>query len=234
MPQRGFMSLLSYFIKPTDNARASKTPDQGTTTISAPPPPPPSKLQQTIGDVLPSTGVAAVDQKFIAHFTDVMSKSDQSGPDFFEFMQSLNNMEKLGFTEDKAYQAAWAGFAALVRNADPSILDTSAQKYITALQKDKEDFNAEVQNALVNDLGDLKKKITTLESQSKDSADQILKLQAQISANNDTVAKLNGQISEKTIKITNGQKSYAVTFDAFLNRINDTLSKTKQYIGGNN
>ncbi|WP_420154262.1 hypothetical protein [Siphonobacter sp.] len=176
------------------------------------------------------TPSGTTDAKFIDHFASVLEKNNLPGPDYFEFRATLKNLTNLGLSEEQQFQAAWASFKALSGGTDPSGLVTTANQYLSVLQKDREAFLKSVDLAVTEKVGGLQNEQKTLEQQNEALAKQILDIQNQINANKERLTRISGEVDEQSGKLTQNRANYEATFQQFTEQIkNDTL-KIGQYL----
>lgn len=172
----------------------------------------------------------AVDEKFIDHFVNLLEKANLQGPDYFEYRETLKNLEGLGLSEDKRYQAAWASFKAMSNSTDYSVLTNTANQYVTMLDTDRQHFLKDVENAITEKVGGLKNEVLRMQQENEAIAKQILALQQKVEANKTQITKLTGDIGEQSAKITTNKNNYEVTYSSFVEQIKSDISKIQQYI----
>lgn len=194
----------------------------GTSTVAVPTVDVPARPQ--IADV------GSVDKKFIDHFITLLEKANLQGPDYFEYRETLKNLEGLGLSEDKRYQAAWASFKAMANSTDYSVLTNTANQYVTILDTDRQNFLKDVDHAITEKVGGLKTEVLRMQQENEAIAKQIVELQKKAETNKVQMAKLTDDIGEQSAKITTNKNNYEVTYSSFVEQIKGDISKIQQYI----
>ncbi len=177
-----------------------------------------------------NTDTGSIDKKFREHFVELIEKSNLKGPDYFEYMQSLKNLQGLGLSEDKLYQAAWASFKAMGGISELSVLTTTANQYIGLLDADREAFLKDVEKAINQRVGGLKNDLQKAQDDNKAFAQQIIDLQNKINENNQNITNITSDIAEQSNKITSNRNAYESTYQSFVTQIKGDLSKIGQYL----
>lgn len=215
--------ILGFFIKQENSQPVSTRPaePQGTAAPGQPTNEPPAKVTSSTGDV---------DIKFVKHFVDLFEKSNLPGPDYFEYKEALKNMEGLGLSEEKKFQAAWASFSAMSGIKDGSILITSASQYIEMLSKDHASFMKDADKAIEQRVGALNGELKKMQEDKALFTKQISELQDKINANTDRIGQISKEISEQSNRITENRSQFEITYNSFVNQIKSDLEKIKQFI----
>ena len=214
--------ILSFFIKENDespNPVVASPASDATQPSSAPAPP-----------VTSSTGTATVERKFVEHFADLLEKANLPGPDYFEFKQALKSMEALDLSEEKLFQAAWASFKAMGGVKDTAVLTTSAQQYLSILEKDRAAFLKDAEKAVNDRVGSLQQEQKKLEESIKSITQQIADLQKKLDENKTRLGQISGEITEQTAKINQNKENFEITYTGFTEQIKADLSQINQYL----
>ena len=217
--------LMSFFIEEdTQHTATTTTTTQNTSTgqISV-------AVQQTVA-VQNASKTGVVDKKFVEHFVELIEKSNIKGPDYFEYMQSLKNLQGLGLGEDKLYQAAWASFKAMGGITELAILTTTANQYIGILDTDRTAFLKDVERAIDERVGSLKADLQKTQEDNTTAAQQIIDLQNKINENNQKITKITNDIAEQSNKITSNRSNYELTYQSFVDQIKNDIAKIGQYL----
>jgi hypothetical protein len=218
--------LMSFFIEEqTQHTSTSTTTTQNTNTGQAS-----VQVQQTVA-VQNAANTGVVDKKFVDHFVELIDKSNLKGPDYFEYMQSLKNLQGLGLSEDKLYQAAWASFKAMGGITDLKVLTTTANQYVEILNTDRTAFLKDVERAIDERVGSLKTDLQKTQDDNTAAAQQIVDLQNKINENSQKIAKITNEIAEQSNKITVNKSNYEITYQSFVTQIQNDISKIGQYLG---
>ncbi|MCY7356996.1 MAG: hypothetical protein LH609_05915 [Rudanella sp.] len=188
---------------------------------SAPLPQAPGPTPQTPG---------TVDAKFAGHFTDVLTKANVQGPDYFEYRETLRHLADLGLPEDKRYQAAWASFRAMASGVSVQLLTGTANQYLTALSADRDLFLKSVETALNERVGGLQNEQKGILTDNEVATKQISELQKRINANNERLANIGGEITEQSTKLTQNRSNFEATYASFTEQIKNDVSKIQTYL----
>lgn len=181
--------------------------------------------------VTPAARTGAVDPKFVEHFSELLEKANLPGPDYFEFKQALKSMEGLGLSEEKQFQASWASFKAMASGVtDTSVLTNSANHYGNVLNKDRESFLKDVEQAVDDRIGSLMQESKKMQEATKTYAQQIVDLQTKIDNSNERLEKINGEVQEQTEKINVSRDSFDVTYQTMVDQINSDVEKINRYL----
>lgn len=170
------------------------------------------------------------DSKFLDHFAALLNKSNIPGPDYFEYKQVLKNMESLQLSEEKLFLAAWASFMAMGGVKETAILQSSGEQYLKILEGDRDSFLKDVEKAINERVGSLKKEQFNLEENNRRYADEIEKLQQKIEENKNRMGQISSEINEQTTKINQNKDGYETTFSSFTNQIRLDLEKINKYL----
>ncbi|REA64133.1 hypothetical protein DSL64_00840 [Dyadobacter luteus] len=169
-------------------------------------------------------------QKFIEHFVQLLEKANLPGPDYFEYKQALKSMDQLGLSEEKRFQAAWASFKAMANQSDTSILTTSANQYLAALDKDRAAFLKDAEKALNDRVGSLRDEHKKLQDGNTAMSQQIADLQKKIDDNNNRLGQISGEITEQSARINQNRDGFEQTYATFTEQIKTDLNHINTYL----
>ena len=188
---------------------------------------------ETLPDTLVpnAAGTGVVDRKFVDHFAGLLEKANLPGPDYFEYLQALKNMEGLGLEEEKRFLAAFATYKAMGGSPDPSLLINAANQYLTLLNEDKTGFLKDVNQAIDAKVNTLKNQLQQEQHAIKEATETILASNARIATSNENIARINGQIVEQSAKINHNKTNYEVTYASFVDQIQSDIQKIKHHLG---
>ena len=178
-----------------------------------------------------------VDESYINHLYDFMTKNNLPGPDYFEFANSLDEMttELEGASEEKIFQMTYK--VAYKQNLPvPTLLET-AQKYIQLFEQHKKEFDAYLVSESQKTIGIKTDEIIKLEKINNDSITKIEELKKQISllesqmdSNNLKIEDDNSTVEVETEKLNLKKSKFEKAFNIIITKINDDISKIKQYL----
>lgn len=166
-------------------------------------------------------GDTEIDPKVVEHIDKVFSDANIPGPDYFEFMQSLDEMESIIPDETSRYKAAYIPLSK--QGLTPEKLLSTAGQYVTILQKELTDFNDAAQRNLDSLVGNSEKEIETLTAQNEE-------LKAQLSKNEIQIQALASSVEADKQKAKHTTYSFNRTCEALLSQINEHIGKIKAYI----
>ena len=228
-----FKSLLGAFVQfdETEVVPPTVTPASGlasmpTTTKSYP------TISSNTSDTYQPTSnqSGVVDEKFAAYFEDELNKANIPGIDFFEFMKVWQGMSSIGLPEDKLYQASWEAYKASGGQQQKSYLTDTAQKYIDTLNADKTGFMAEIDRQINSNVGDMKSKMTQLQTDNDNIQTQINNLSRKQTENSNSVADLSSKISTEASRLNTSKANYEATLAQFINGIKKHVQSINTYI----
>lgn len=231
--------ILGFFVKDTEPTGPAQTGNPAPLNSGPPPAPGPGAQPQAMATDRPTSTPQAmgtqppsgsVDAKFAGHFTDVLTKANIQGPDYFEFRETLRNLADLGLPEDKRFQAAWASFRAIAGNVTVQHLTNTANQYLTALGTDRDLFLKSVETALSERVGGLQNEQKQLQADNEAIARQMAELQKRQTANNERLANIGGEIAEQTAKLTQNRNNFEATYASFTDQIKSDVSKIQTYL----
>ncbi len=186
---------------------------------------------QTAAPTVPNVaGTMNIDRKFVEHFVSLLEKANLPGPDYFEYKQALQNMEGLGLGEEKQFQAAWASFKAMGGAKETSILQSSANQYLSILDKDRSSFLKDVEKAIKDRVGALQDEQKRLEESNNSLAQQLADIQKKIDENKNRLGQISGEVAEQSSKINANKDSFEITYLSFVEQIKSDLNKINQYL----
>jgi gas vesicle protein len=213
--------ILSFFIK--ESEEPAKAVPVAKTAAEQP--------RQVATATVPNVaGTMNIDRKFVEHFVSLLEKANLPGPDYFEYKQALQSMEGLGLGEEKQFQAAWASFKAMGGAKETSILQTSAEQYLSILDKDRASFLKDVEKAIKERVGALQDEHKKLEESNASLAQQIADLQKKMEDNKNRLGQISGEVTEQSAKINANKDSFELTYLSFVEQIKSDLNKINQYL----
>lgn len=175
----------------------------------------------------PAPTSGQIDENMKQDLVTAIEKANIEGYDYFEFKETLFNMESLIPTEPERFKAAFAAVASMVTS--DRLIDT-AEHYINILKKKEEDFNAYAAQMK-------QQKVIRKEEEAKKADEEILKRE-------DTITKLNQEISElqdkkreaqqeaitENAKIQQVELNFKTTCEAIIKKIEADVKKIDTYL----
>jgi hypothetical protein len=176
----------------------------------------------------PSTVTSEDLQRFIAHFDDLLKKTNLPGPDYYEFAQVLESQAMSQFDEKTRIAASFASLVAQGLTKDRLI--SSASQYITVIQKDKDGFEGALKTKLQNEVNSRQTQIAKAQESIEQKTQQIQAITKSITEDQASIAKLNNEIAESSAVIQKNEGAYLTACDSFILKIQSNTNKIQQYL----
>ena len=186
----------------------------------------------SLGGGMPSIAPVAPAQdtsKFAQYFHDLLDKANLPRPDYFSFMDALQQMANLNIPEDAKYQAALATLKAIGLK-DPSSLVNSAQQYIQILETDKAEFVQKADDKSSGETSALQADIKKLESDNEEAKQQIEELQKQIMQNTQVAMQKRDQINERALHYSTSKQGYLSVCESIEGKIRGDVVRLQNFI----
>jgi hypothetical protein len=169
-----------------------------------------------------ATMLSSVD--YNKYFADKMKENNQPGPDYYEFSEAIRALDNVPLSEEQKYQVTFPTYLSMGINADKLI--TSAQAYITLLDKEDKDFKFELNQTKEKEVNAKQAKIKELQTKNEELTKQIqdnaLKIQTFTLEANKASESLNVE-----------QNAFEVALNNAKTRIQDQITKIKTYLNAN-
>jgi peptidoglycan hydrolase-like protein with peptidoglycan-binding domain len=187
--------------------------------------------------VAPIATSPELDQQYLDHLYQFMAKQNITGPDYFEFADTLNEVYKeLGnVAEASLFKTAYLGYKS--QGITPDILITTAQKYIDLFNQHKKEFEAVLSQEAQKTVGLKQQENITLQSAVDGSQGEIAKLEQQIQklkddaiANSNKINENNQIIMEENTRLTTKKTKFDAAFKVVIDKINGDIAKIQNYI----
>lgn len=190
--------------------------------------PVPAKVESKQANIVPAATLPPdtilPDSQFDAYFEEIMAKFNFPGPDYFEFMKAIKQIEAQPLLENQKFQVVFSGFAAQGVTAD-QLVDTG-EKYIGLLQKDKvESFDTAVESS--------RAQIESVQTKIQELVQKNEELSKQIAENNVQIGSLNSELSNKQNKLAIKEASFIAAFNKMVNQTRNNIDLIKKYLNAN-
>jgi ABC-type transporter Mla subunit MlaD len=169
-----------------------------------------------------------VNQKFTDILLKALEVNNQEGFDYFEFKRSLQNLIKMDMDEATVYKSAYA--TAQTLGATPNGLISSAQRYLTVLQKEEEKFKVALGNQKSKQIDGGLQEIKQFEQSIVDKKKQIEKLMEEIAQLETHLAKMKGEIQESAQKIESTRADFVASYSNLVSQINKDIENIGKYL----
>jgi hypothetical protein len=224
--------LLSFFVKeePAAPGQASAGLARPGASPAVMPPASPAPISQPLAGAGSGQPVGTVDSKFIDHFSEVLTKANQPGPDYFEFRDILRGLANLGLSEDKQFQAAWASFKAMGGPANVAALTQTAGQYLGALKTDRDAFVQSAETTLNERVGNLKTEQQRLQQENESLQKQLQEIQKRFDANSQRLGQIGGEMEEQSSRIRQNRANFEATHASLSAQIEADVQKITAYL----
>jgi hypothetical protein len=170
-----------------------------------------------------------INQKFLDHFHDVMNKANIPGPDYFEFQKALDAASTMQVAEDVKFKFIFSTMSASGALTKDKLVET-ANQYLEVLNDESTGFSTELEAKRAQEIDGRQKSITDIDAINQEKANMIEQLSKEISENNIKRVELQNEIATKSVEIDQKKKDFDVTYQLFVNRINEDIAKIKSNI----
>lgn len=206
--------------------------EEGSATPAATPAEPQNPQQTTpaapAAPVRPVPENGNVTDKFVQILLGALEKNNQQGFDYFEFRQSLKNLEKMPMDEATRYHSAYA--MAQTMNVTPAKLLESAQFYLNVLAGEQSKFNEAHAQQRAKLIGNREDEVRNLEAMIQSKTEQIKQLTLQIEEHRRNSEQIRSEIGDSTVKIENTKADFEATFSNVAGQIQDDVAKIQQHL----
>jgi hypothetical protein len=184
----------------------------------------PQPIQQPVQPV--SQG-GVIDEGIQDQLLQVLEQNNTPEFDYFEFKDSLKNLQSVIPDEPSRFKAA---FAAVQKLTSPDKLIATADMYLGKLAEKKDQFAQYVQQLMNQNVGSKEAQVQQLEEDMIKKQDTIDRLNQEISdAQTQKLNLLNEAAGEKS-KIETVQRNFDVTYQAITNTISGDKQKIQVYL----
>jgi chromosome segregation ATPase len=202
----------------TTTSTASTAPEQKTQQVAAAP---------TQTNVYATVG-GRTNERFQEILLTALEKNNQEGFDYFEYRESLKNLEKMPLDEKTRFQSAFA--MAQTMGATPDKLRQSAQFYVSILQAELGKFEQAHADQRARLIGDREAEYNNLEAVIKNKAEQIKQLTQEIEEATKRRSSIQAEIEQSTNKIEQTKTDFESTFQNVVSRIQSDIQKMAEYL----
>lgn len=192
--------------------------------------------------ITPTAPVAVIDNgelddQYINHLSDFMTKNNLPGPDYLEFARSLDEMisEMEGASEEKIFKMTYkVGY----KQSLPVVkLVETANTYITLFNQHKKEFDGFLDGEHQKTVGtkvDENKKLIGINSDSerkiKELEDQILKLKTTYDSNLDLMSQNEIAIATAVQVLDSKKIKFQNAFNFVVGKVSDDITKINLYL----
>lgn len=171
------------------------------------------------------------DEKFYNGFLKVLEDNNLDGVDYFEFSRAKKANDNLpGFTEAMKYQSAFNTLKTISPTITKEHLLKTADFYIEKLGSEEQEFSAEMQNEVNNQVTARLDLAKQKEKAIADKQAQILALQNEIVGLQTEIGQVNLEAQQKQAQIDTTAKNFKVTIDVVKAQINQDKANIQNFI----
>ena len=157
-----------------------------------------------------------------------MEAANIDGFDYFEFKQSLNNLQKVPMDEATRFKSAFA--MAQTMGATSDNLIKTASHYLGVLQQEAGKFSDAANNQMNNQIGNKKAQIENFEAVIKQKAEQIKQLTQDIDLHRKEMEQLKQEIAQSSSKVTQTKADFDASYNLLVSYIQSDINNMKQYL----
>lgn len=174
------------------------------------------------------SGSGQSNEKFMDVLFKAMEAANIDGYDYFEFKQSLNNLQKLPMDEATRFKSAYA--MAQTMGATSDNLIKTASHYLGVLQQEGAKFADAANNQINNQIGNKKAQIENFEAVIKQKAEQIKQLTQDIDQHRKEMEQLKQEITQASSKVTQTKADFDASYNLLVSYIQSDINNMKQYL----
>lgn len=185
----------------------------------------------------PTQQTNEVDQQYLDHLFKFMEDNNISGPDYYEFANTLYEMRALdpSITDEKLFQMTFIGFKAQGVGVDT--ITNTANQYIQLFEKHKHEFetflNNESQQTVVvreKENVDLNKLNGVNQNKIVEMQTEMDRLRKEIETNNQRVMENSTFIQSEKLKLNSKKLKFENAYNNVVSKLKDDIQKIKTYI----
>jgi chromosome segregation ATPase len=169
-----------------------------------------------------------LDKKSIDFLSTAISKSSGKGFDYIKFKHSLNEMAKLGHSEETAFKSAFVTAATI--GVTKSALVNSAKKYLSVLMNEKSQFDSALNNQVTQRVASKKEEVIKLQQRIEEYKAKITEMEKRIAEYQGKIDSADDEVQKAKKKIQNTKNKFEKTFNAFVSIIESDVELMKQYL----
>jgi flagellar biosynthesis chaperone FliJ len=186
----------------------------------------PSVSQPVYVPTVNATGIA--NDKFMDVLFKAMEAANIEGFDYFEFKQSLNNLQKVPMDEATRFKSAFAMAQTMGTTADKLI--STASHYLGVLQQESNKFGEAATNQINNQIGNKQAQIENFELVIRQKAEQIKKMTEEIDQHRKDLEQLKQDITQSSSKVSQTKADFEASYNMLVSYIQSDINNMKQYL----
>ena len=196
-------------------AKAAKKSKTAETSV----PQPIQPIIPTTHSVSNMTGVA--DEKFVEMLKGVIADNNIPGQDYFEYKQSLDALASLPLDERTKFITVYATFK--LQGCTKDVLTSSIDKYISLVQNEEKNFNAELASQRNSN-------VTGKTAQIQDAQKKLEDLNKQIAETNTFIITASQEVQNAELKLQMTENSFKKSVEKVVGMLQADKDKINSYI----
>ena len=169
-----------------------------------------------------------INQKFTNILLKAIEAQNQTGFDYIEFKQSIQNLLKMNMDEPTMYRSAYA--TAQTLGATPDNLVASAQRYLAVLKKEEEKFNAALISQRSKQIDGGLDEVKNVEQSIQDKRRQIEQLKKEVAASEAKLGQMKNEIQDANRKIKATQQDFIASYGNLVSQIAKDVENINSYL----
>ena len=169
-----------------------------------------------------------VNQKFTEILLRALEANNQEGFDYIEFKRSLQNLFKMNMEEGTVYKSAFA--TAQTLGVTPDGLISSAQRYLSVLQKEEDKFKVALNHQRSKQIEGGQEEVKRYEQAIEDKKKQIQKLQEEIDQHQTKLTEMKSEIESSAQKIESTRSDFVASYANLVNQIQLDIENIGKYL----
>ncbi len=215
---------MGLFLKDDPDAEAKKAAKVAaksakTKPVEIPKPQPIQPIYASTQVVSNMTGIA--DEKFVTMLKKVIEDNNIPGQDYFEFKQSLDALANIPLDERTKFITVYATFQ--LQGCKKDVLLSSVDKYISVVQNEEANFNAELANQR-------NASVTAKTTQVQDAQKKLEELNKQIAETNTFIITTSQEIQNAELKLQMTEASFKKSVEKVVGMLQTDKDKINSYI----
>ena len=191
----------------------------------------PDRFKSRVISDSPSIPQAKFNEEFYNHFQKVIEDNDLEGADYFEFKKTYDALKATpNMNEIVALQSTLAVLKATSPELTSETLLKTADFYIGVIQKEDDDFHAQLEEKTETEITTREISIENEEISQNEKREEILSLQSEITESEDRVSTLQDEISLESSKIEEVKGNWEFTINLVKTNIETDKNNISTYL----
>lgn len=168
-----------------------------------------------------------VDEKFMKHFNELLSKSNFDGADYYEFSKALEaTMAMQGaMTEQARFNMVLATMNVSGSNIDKGKIIETANKYLVIFESDFQENMNILDTKKSKEVGGREETIATINADNQAKNELIQKLALEIQDNQQKILALQQEIVVEGNKIESNRSNFTQSYNVYTTKIKNDVTQ---------